>query len=305
MSDRGDTLQVDPEDIQFPSMDNFGYWSRRYANGGELWGLDPSFCAQWAIDNLPASSTVIDFGCGYGRDVIALLREGHTVYGIDESSIATNMASINIHRLAEEERFENPLHNGKGYLINGDFKHFKLPSNNFNALISHRTLHLANPSRISTIATRMASVLTPGSYAIVSARDPRDFNKEQMELIDARDPLPGEGDQPIPLTAAYKDPERAGHFVNFWDNVRFQDTKSGFARRFNIFSFHQGEEMESVDNPGVTSYFTAAVMVKKTEAEIAVWDQAHNANGNSGSFPSNGGDVHSMPPQPALAAPFR
>ncbi|HUK76281.1 MAG TPA: class I SAM-dependent methyltransferase [Thermoleophilia bacterium] len=75
------------------------YWDGKYRGGGELWGETPSELAAIAVARLgalgPAAAalTLLDLGCGYGRDAVALwdaLRL--SVVGIDGAARAIEMA---------------------------------------------------------------------------------------------------------------------------------------------------------------------------------------------------------------------
>jgi SAM-dependent methyltransferase len=80
------------------------YWEKRYATDGRLWGDGPSELARLAVARLRPSMavvrdaeapplTLIDVGCGYGRDSRYLAAElGCRVLGIDASPAAVAAA---------------------------------------------------------------------------------------------------------------------------------------------------------------------------------------------------------------------
>jgi len=73
------------------------FWERRYAEVGRLWGDGPSELALLAVARLRASAfselTILDVGCGYGRDARYLAAElGCRVIGLDPSPAATALA---------------------------------------------------------------------------------------------------------------------------------------------------------------------------------------------------------------------
>ena len=51
-------------------------WDRRY-QAGALWGELASSTAKLLLPKLEAESRVLDVGCGYGRDMVAIGGEGH------------------------------------------------------------------------------------------------------------------------------------------------------------------------------------------------------------------------------------
>jgi len=85
---------VSAGDVGAERVDHSGdvpaYWDERYAEGGRLWGERPSELAAVAVRRLrelgPAAARLrlLDLGCGYGRDAVALWRElGLSVTGVD------------------------------------------------------------------------------------------------------------------------------------------------------------------------------------------------------------------------------
>ena len=62
-----------------PGADVAAYWDGKYRGGGALWGDAPSELAAIAVARLgelgparPTALTLLDLGCGYGRDAVAL-----------------------------------------------------------------------------------------------------------------------------------------------------------------------------------------------------------------------------------------
>jgi phosphorylcholine metabolism protein LicD/glycosyltransferase involved in cell wall biosynthesis len=62
------------------------YWQQFYAGSGPPG--DPSDFARFALGRIAEGSTVIDLGCGNGRDALFFAAAGKTVVGIDASSAA-------------------------------------------------------------------------------------------------------------------------------------------------------------------------------------------------------------------------
>jgi SAM-dependent methyltransferase len=76
-----------------------GSWEAAYRRDGMLWGERPSELAKLAVEVLAAGGvrgptvTVLDLGCGYGRDARFLWRElGVSVVGVDPSPEAVTLA---------------------------------------------------------------------------------------------------------------------------------------------------------------------------------------------------------------------
>lgn len=75
------------------------FWDSKYQGNNRIWGDGPSELAVLAVKYLQAlglrdnSLSVLDIGCGYGRDSVYLLKHlGCTVCGIDNSKEAIDMA---------------------------------------------------------------------------------------------------------------------------------------------------------------------------------------------------------------------
>ncbi len=79
-------------------------WNERYRAKGDVWGVEPNvFVAQRLADLEPRS--MLDLGCGQGRNAIWLAQQGHTVTGVDVSDVATAQAAEIASSLGVEVRF--------------------------------------------------------------------------------------------------------------------------------------------------------------------------------------------------------
>jgi SAM-dependent methyltransferase len=66
-------------------------WDERYAAAGQLWGLEPNQFLVGVADDLPPG-TVLDLGCGLGRNAVWLATRGFAVTGLDLSPVAVEQA---------------------------------------------------------------------------------------------------------------------------------------------------------------------------------------------------------------------
>ena len=80
---------TDSGPVDAPGHDTAAYWDGRYRADGAIWGETPSELAAVAIDRLRALGPrvsdlrLLDLGCGYGRDAVALWRAlGLAVVGV-------------------------------------------------------------------------------------------------------------------------------------------------------------------------------------------------------------------------------
>lgn len=60
-------------------------YDERYKGAGSIWGNDPSSIVVKASPHFPLASTVLDLGCGEGRNAIYAASQGHRVVAIDSS----------------------------------------------------------------------------------------------------------------------------------------------------------------------------------------------------------------------------
>lgn len=223
-------------------------WSLRYLKEGHLWGDKPSETATLLINNLHPQQKILEIGYGYGRDLLSLLKNRHNIKGIETSTVGHFEAT----RIIGEY-----IKNDKANLETGNIITSPLQQNFFDAVMAHRVLHLTPEDDIEPFVNRVAGTLKPTGYAVFSARNPDDFDAEQMEWIDEKN-----------KTAKYKN--RDSHIINFWDKEKF--TKY-FSPKFNIVSFHKGKEIESINNTDNAGHhkmtnFTVFVGTKKTSQEL-------------------------------------
>ncbi len=245
---------TDTTSVTGPVVDvSMDIWSRRYANEGHIWGDEASKTAEDLIDVLDPSSKVLEVGFGYGRDLLHLLQQGHYVYGIEKAVVGLSEAT----RQAQEY-----IDLGKAHLILSNFISVDLKQGSFDAVLSHRVLHLLGQNgNIKAFVNRAAGALKQGGLLYVSARDQRDFNPEQMirqkdGTVTYREDVPKLGD-------------RRGQLISLWDEARFREA---FSNKFDIMSIEQGNEAESLTNldesgQPVQSFFTVMKARKKAGNE--------------------------------------
>jgi hypothetical protein len=79
-----------PDPAAALGRDTAAHWDGLYRAGGEIWGGTPSELVAVAVERLrtlgPAAAnlTLLDLGCGYGRDAVALRHAlGLAIVGVD------------------------------------------------------------------------------------------------------------------------------------------------------------------------------------------------------------------------------
>jgi hypothetical protein len=216
-------------------------WNARYLKWNHIWGDKPSPSAGILLDKLDDTAHILEVGFGYGRDALAFCQAGHSVSGLELSSAGLTEAC---------RQMSNYIHNGRSHLTIGEFTSHKLPIGSFDAVFSHRTLHLmGNNGLVDAFARKAAKVVKANGVLVISARDTRDFDASQM--IARSDGM-----------IQYKQdvPDRQGQLISLWDEARFQGT---FGDKFNILSLVQSEEIEAVNNPNKVAKFTVMTAIRK------------------------------------------
>lgn len=227
-------FQIDPEVIARE-------WNARYGKWHHMWGDKPSPSAKHLLDKLDDVSHILEVGFGYGRDALAFCQAGHSVTGLELSSVGLSDAC---------QQIGSYLRSGRAHLGIGEFTSAKLPHGSFDAVFSHRTLHLmGNNGLVDAFASRAAKVIKVGGLLVVSARDMRDFDEQQM--VKRSDGM-----------IEYKPevPDRQGQLISLWDEARFRET---FSEKFDVVSCVESQEIEAVNNPDKMAKFTIMTAIRK------------------------------------------
>lgn len=68
------------------------FWDNIYKIKNAAWGYEPAECLKKWIKDFPVNATVLDLGCGSGRNANYLAQHGFKVYGYDWSEEAIEQA---------------------------------------------------------------------------------------------------------------------------------------------------------------------------------------------------------------------
>lgn len=153
------------------------YWEKRYATDGRLWGDGPSELARLAVARLrpaavaalgedAAPLTLIDVGCGYGRDSRYLAAElGCRVLGLDPSPAAVAAA-----RKARRPDLDVEY-------VAGDVAsvaEVAAQARSFDIAFACNVYHLLSPGGRREFAAALAALVRPGGLLFLSTLSPRD-----------------------------------------------------------------------------------------------------------------------------------
>lgn len=137
------------------------YWDKKYQEKGRIL-KNPQ-------DDIPRISKIfkeggikriLDLGCGSGRNLVYLAKQGFNVYGID---IAKSGIKITKDWLKNE--------NLKGNLKIGDmYQRLPYSNNFFDAIISIQTLHHGKINKIRKLIKEMERILKPNGLVFITVR---------------------------------------------------------------------------------------------------------------------------------------
>jgi SAM-dependent methyltransferase len=103
------------------------------------------------------SKTVLDAGCGGGRNLVYFLQNGFEVYGVDQSVTAVDA----VKQLSAMLSPTNPLSN---FAVSG-VEDLAYPDNSFDLVICSAVLHFANNEQhFDSMVHSLWRVLKPGGY---------------------------------------------------------------------------------------------------------------------------------------------
>jgi tellurite methyltransferase len=187
-------------------------YDERYARPGLYWGSKPTGLARDLVRiarSLPRSPrTLVDLGCGEGRDSIYFARRGYRVLGVDISSVGVRKATRRASRLGVNVRFQV-----------GDMRTYRL-SHPVDVVFSSGALNNL-PRRIrASRFEHFKTSTTPGGVNAMNADVPKPYI-------------------PPPTTNPFASPFRSGELLGYyWDweildsgQVEFVSTASGVPHR--------------------------------------------------------------------------
>jgi cyclopropane fatty-acyl-phospholipid synthase-like methyltransferase len=166
-----------------------------------FWGTEPGSLVVKLCEIVPTfeGMTVLDAGCGEGKNAVFLATKGASVDAFDISDVAISharklSAACNLHRL----RFAI-----------GDARDLVLPTNHFHLVVAYGLFHCFRSSlEISNTCGKLQAAIRAGGYFIVCA-----FNDRRQDLL----AHPGFAPTALPH-------EEYGRLFNGWEILEFTDT---------------------------------------------------------------------------------
>jgi SAM-dependent methyltransferase len=173
-----DSGSTDAGPVEATGHDTAAYWDGRYRADGAIWGETPSELAAVAIERLRALGpkavglSLLDLGCGYGRDALALWRAlGMAVVGVDGAARAIEMARA---ALPTGARIEYRCANLADSACAGAGRP------RFDAVYCSNVYQLLGPAERAALRVTVRDQLAPGGLfflSTLSTRDPQHAGK--------------------------------------------------------------------------------------------------------------------------------
>lgn len=121
----------------------------------QLGDIDIYLLDQLLKDRLPPGASILDAGCGGGRNLVYFLRHGYPVFGVDENPRAVSQLRDLASRLA-------PGLPGESFQVAG-LEEIPFPDGRFDAVICSAVLHFArDEAQFDRMLGEMWRVLRPG-----------------------------------------------------------------------------------------------------------------------------------------------
>jgi SAM-dependent methyltransferase len=155
-------MKLEPQDIESVAGRTLGHYNGR---ADEFWngtqGHDVSQNIRTLLQHIEGEPpfTILDFGCGPGRDLKALTELGHIAVGLDGSARFAFMA--------RDQGFE---------VWEQNFLKLELPSNRFDGIFANASLFHVPSQELPRVLTELYATLKP--RGVLFSSNPRGQNEE-------------------------------------------------------------------------------------------------------------------------------
>lgn len=126
---------------------------------------------------------ILDLGCGSGRHVIALAKEGFEVFGIDTSERAIQMTQ----QWLDDENLQADLRTGD------IFTTLPYPDDHFDGVISIKAMHHGLLAQIQQLIEELKRVLKSGGVLMIEVPEAKQLDPKKHQVLEPGTTAPLEG----------------------------------------------------------------------------------------------------------------
>ena len=141
------------------------HWQQTYTEHPDMYGLEPSAPARYAVDLFRQRGvrTVLELGAGHGRDTLAFLRAGLHVTALDAAPAGIDRLRDHAAAAGRGDVLDTRLHDVRQPL--------PLSAGSVDAVYSHMLLCMAfTTAELESIAAEIDRVLRPGGWHVFTVR---------------------------------------------------------------------------------------------------------------------------------------
>lgn len=150
--------------------------------------------------------TILDAGCGEGRNLVYFLRNGFQVYGIDSYDAALRMLRFQLNSLSPGYPADRFTH--------GDIKNLPYPDGSFSKVLCIAVLHFANSEKeFRVMFDELVRVLRPGGQLYIRMTD--NTTMDQAHALDGGKYLLPDGSTRFLLTHSMLESLMKTHNLTF------------------------------------------------------------------------------------------
>lgn len=158
------------------TIDIISYWDRYYAR--KIYSSEESDFSKYIVKNYPAVNSVLDVGCGDGRDSLFFASNNKSVRGIDASIEAINLCN-NVRPAIFKNCFFNVMnYNTENFFSPFDVAHVKREGS---AIYARFFIHAINESQEENFLKESASAICRNSYIFLEFRNINDSKEPKIE----------------------------------------------------------------------------------------------------------------------------
>jgi SAM-dependent methyltransferase len=142
------------------------HWEKTYSNNPSFFGEEPSefAAAAVAVFSREGMRTVLELGCGHGRDTLLFAREGFEVTALDYSKEALGILAARADEIGVSPHVARRVFDVRVAL--------PFPDSSFDACYSHMLLCMElSTEELKFLVAEIRRVLRPGGLALYSVRN--------------------------------------------------------------------------------------------------------------------------------------